>query len=53
VGHDGLVVLDDDDRLACVDEPVEQLERPRDVGALLRRRDPPLHSIVSIVPAGQ
>ena len=32
VGHDGLVVLDDDDRLAGVDEPVEQTEQLLDVG---------------------
>src|SRR5262249_22545149 len=32
VRHDGLVVLDDDDRLAGVDEPVEQAEQLLDVG---------------------
>ena len=32
VGHDRLVVLDDDDRLAGVDEPVEQAEQLLDVG---------------------
>src|SRR5688500_9782177 len=32
VRHDGLVVLDDDDRLAGVDEPVEQAEQVFDVG---------------------
>jgi hypothetical protein len=32
VGHDRLVVLDDDDRLARVDEPIEQAEQMRDVG---------------------
>ncbi len=31
VRHDGLVVLDDDDRLAGVDEPVEQAEQVDDV----------------------
>ncbi len=30
--HDRLVVLDDDDRLAGVDEPVEQAEQLLDVG---------------------
>jgi hypothetical protein len=30
VGHDGLVVLDDDDRLAGIDEPVEQAEQIAD-----------------------
>src|SRR5271169_5802387 len=32
VRHDRLVVLDDDDRLAGVDEPVEQAEQLPDVG---------------------
>ena len=32
VRHHGLVVLDDDDRLAGVDEPVEQAEQLLDVG---------------------
>ena len=32
VRHDRLVVLDDDDRLAVVDEPVEQAEQLLDVG---------------------
>ena len=32
VRHDRLVVLDDDDRLAGVDEPVEQAEQVLDVG---------------------
>src|SRR5205085_5438795 len=32
VRHDRLVVLDDDDRLAGVDEPVEQAEQLLDVG---------------------
>ena len=32
VGHHRLVVLDDDDRLAGVDEPVEQAEQLLDVG---------------------
>ena len=32
VRHDPLVVLDDDDRLAGVDEPVEQAEQLLDVG---------------------
>jgi len=32
VRHDRLVVLDDDDRLAGVDEPVEQGEQLLDVG---------------------
>lgn len=32
VRHDGLVVLDDDDRLAGVDESVEQTEQLLDVG---------------------
>jgi hypothetical protein len=32
VRHDGQVVLDDDDRLAGVDEAVEQAEQPLDVG---------------------
>jgi hypothetical protein len=32
VGHDRLVVLDDDDRLAGVDQPVEQPEQLLDVG---------------------
>src|ERR1700724_2539752 len=32
VRHDRLVVLDDDDRLAGVDEPVEQAEQMLDVG---------------------
>src|SRR5687767_10795460 len=32
VGHDRLVVLDDDDRLAGVDEAVEQGEEVLDVG---------------------
>ena len=32
VGHDGLVVLDDEDRGACVDEPVEQTEQLGDIG---------------------
>src|SRR6185503_3203975 len=32
VRHDGLVVLDDDDRLAGIDEPVQQAEQLRDVG---------------------
>jgi hypothetical protein len=32
VRHDRLVVRDDDDRLAGVDEPVEQAEQLLDVG---------------------
>src|SRR5436190_24296963 len=32
VGHDRLVVLDDDDRLARVDQPVEEVEQLLDVG---------------------
>ena len=32
VGHNRLVVRDDDDRLAGVDEPVEQAEQLLDVG---------------------
>jgi hypothetical protein len=32
VRHDGLVVLDDDDGLAGVDQPVEQAEQLLDVG---------------------
>src|SRR6266436_8582104 len=32
VRHDRLVMLDDDDRLAGVNEPVEQTEQPLDVG---------------------
>src|SRR5262245_23900017 len=32
VRHDGLVVRDDDHRLAGVDEPAEQSEQPLDVG---------------------
>jgi hypothetical protein len=32
VRHDRLVVLDDDDRLAGIDEPVEQAEQLLDVG---------------------
>src|SRR4051795_12342381 len=32
VGRHGLVVLDDDDRLAALDEPVEQREQLLDVG---------------------
>src|SRR5688572_24115535 len=32
VGHDRLVVLDDDHRLAAVDQPVEQAEQVLDVG---------------------
>src|SRR5580693_8418205 len=34
VRHDRLVVLDDDDRLARVDEPVEQAEKLLDVGEM-------------------
>ena len=34
VRHDRLVVLDDNDRLAGVDEPVEQAEQPLDVGGV-------------------
>src|SRR3954470_10487693 len=34
VRHDRLVVLDDDDRLAGVDEPVEQAEQLLDVGEM-------------------
>src|SRR5256885_6229628 len=37
VGHDRLVVLDDDDRLARVDEPVEQAEQLLDVGEVEAR----------------
>jgi hypothetical protein len=35
VRHDRLVVLDDDDRLAGVDEPVEQAEQLLDVGEVV------------------
>jgi hypothetical protein len=38
VGHDGLVVLDHDDGLAGVDEPVEELEHLRHVGEVEPRR---------------
>ena len=38
MGHDRLVVLDDDDRLAGVDEPVEQAEQLLDVGEVQARR---------------
>src|SRR5579859_5770300 len=34
VRHDPLVVLDDDDRLAGVDEPVEQAQQLLDVGEM-------------------
>src|SRR5215208_713664 len=34
VRHDGLVVLDDNDRLAGVDEPVEQPQRLLDIGEM-------------------
>ena len=37
VGHDRLVVFDDDDRLAGVDEPVEQAEQLLDVGEVQAR----------------
>jgi hypothetical protein len=36
VRHDGLVVLDDDDGLAGVDEPVEQTEQLLDVREVQR-----------------
>ena len=34
VRHDGLVVLDDDDRSARVDEPIQQAEQLVDVGEM-------------------
>jgi hypothetical protein len=36
VRHDRLVVRDDDDRLAGVDEPIEQAEQMLDVGEVGR-----------------
>ena len=38
VGHHGLMVLDDDDRAAGVDEPVEQAEQLLDVGEMQAAR---------------
>src|SRR5690349_7989943 len=38
VGHDRLVVLDDDDRLARLDQPVEQAEQLLDVGEVQAHR---------------